>query len=338
LRRVGDGRLGCHRGAAFLGSGAQAGPRRGGVGVDRQRRRRERGTSRHERRVFKRTKKAGDVWRFQLDAIDPVTGMRRRIIRSGSSVTLSIRSEAQAALRAYLNDRDEGIERVGRSPQIGPWLVEAWLPTLPGKVKPSTEALHRQTPASPRSRSRTCTRWCAERCAMRCAGGDRDAARRGARVAVAGRRSRRRRGADRAAALRVCGGDPILDPQDGERRSAGGVRRGNLGGAGGSTASGSSRSGSPGARGRDAAAAPPRSRERSPPSPSAAVLSRLTPHGLRHTWATLALASGVHPKVVADRPGQASVAVTPNRYSHVVEGLDRAAADTVAAVIDGPAR
>ena len=59
------------------------------------------------------------------------------------------------------------------------------------------------------------------------------------------------------------------------------------------------------------------------------------PHNLRHTWATLALNAGVHPKVVSDRLGHATIAVTIDTYSHVAPSLDAAAADTVAANIFG---
>jgi integrase len=59
----------------------------------------------------------------------------------------------------------------------------------------------------------------------------------------------------------------------------------------------------------------------------------LTPHAAaRHTWATLALSSGVHPKVVQERLGHSSISVTMDRYSHVTEGMDRDAAETVAAL------
>jgi integrase len=60
------------------------------------------------------------------------------------------------------------------------------------------------------------------------------------------------------------------------------------------------------------------------------------PHGLRHTWATLALKAGVHPKVVSERLGHSTIAVTIDTYSHVAPGLDATAADTVAAQIFGP--
>ena len=59
----------------------------------------------------------------------------------------------------------------------------------------------------------------------------------------------------------------------------------------------------------------------------------LTPHAAaRHTWATLALSSGVHPKVVQERLGHSSIAITLDRYSHVIDGMDKEAAETVAAL------
>jgi len=51
---------------------------------------------------------------------------------------------------------------------------------------------------------------------------------------------------------------------------------------------------------------------------------------LRHTYATLALEAGVHPKVVSERLGHANIGITLNLYSHVSEGMDRDAADRVA--------
>ncbi len=64
-----------------------------------------------------------------------------------------------------------------------------------------------------------------------------------------------------------------------------------------------------------------------------AGLRRITLRDLRHVWATLALESGIHPKVVQERLGHSSITMTMDRYSHVIEGLDREAADTVAAVV-----
>jgi integrase len=52
-------------------------------------------------------------------------------------------------------------------------------------------------------------------------------------------------------------------------------------------------------------------------------------HDLRHTFATLALAAGVHVRVVADRLGHSSPAITLAVYSHSTPRLDRDAAEAV---------
>jgi len=49
-------------------------------------------------------------------------------------------------------------------------------------------------------------------------------------------------------------------------------------------------------------------------------------HDLRHTHATLMLKGGVHPKIVSERLGHASIGITLDTYSHVVPGLQEAAA------------
>jgi integrase len=59
----------------------------------------------------------------------------------------------------------------------------------------------------------------------------------------------------------------------------------------------------------------------------------ITLHGLRHTWASLALQAGVSPKVVSERLGHASVSFTLDVYSHVLPGLQEDAAAKVAALI-----
>jgi len=61
-------------------------------------------------------------------------------------------------------------------------------------------------------------------------------------------------------------------------------------------------------------------------------------HDLRHTHATLALEAGVHPKVVSDRLGHATVAITLDIYSHAIPALSEEAAATVAALVMGPSR
>jgi integrase len=49
-------------------------------------------------------------------------------------------------------------------------------------------------------------------------------------------------------------------------------------------------------------------------------------HDARHTHASLLLKQGVHPKVVQERLGHASIAITLDTYSHVYPGLQEAAA------------
>lgn len=49
-------------------------------------------------------------------------------------------------------------------------------------------------------------------------------------------------------------------------------------------------------------------------------------HDLRHSHATLMLKAGVHPKIVSERLGHATVALTLDTYSHVLPGLQEAAA------------
>jgi len=59
-------------------------------------------------------------------------------------------------------------------------------------------------------------------------------------------------------------------------------------------------------------------------------------HDLRHTNATLALQAGVHPKVVSERLGHATVGITLDLYSHVSPPLDEAAAETIAGMLTVP--
>jgi integrase len=58
-------------------------------------------------------------------------------------------------------------------------------------------------------------------------------------------------------------------------------------------------------------------------------------HDLRHTHATLALQAGIHVKVVSERLGHSSVTITLDTYSHAIPGLQKDAADKVAALIRG---
>ena len=65
----------------------------------------------------------------------------------------------------------------------------------------------------------------------------------------------------------------------------------------------------------------------------AAGLPHIRLHDLRHTWATLALRNGVHPKVVQERLGHANISTTLNTYSHVTEGMQAEAAEEIANLI-----
>jgi integrase len=65
----------------------------------------------------------------------------------------------------------------------------------------------------------------------------------------------------------------------------------------------------------------------------AAALPRIPLHGLRHTYATLALSSGVNPRIVSGRLGHSTVALTLDIYSHVLPQADQDAADRIAALI-----
>jgi len=49
-------------------------------------------------------------------------------------------------------------------------------------------------------------------------------------------------------------------------------------------------------------------------------------HDARHTHASLMLKQGIHPKVVQERLGHASIQITLDTYSHVAPGLQEAAA------------
>lgn len=49
-------------------------------------------------------------------------------------------------------------------------------------------------------------------------------------------------------------------------------------------------------------------------------------HDLRHSHATIMLQQGIHPKIVQERLGHASIQLTLDTYSHVVPGLQKAAA------------
>ena len=62
-------------------------------------------------------------------------------------------------------------------------------------------------------------------------------------------------------------------------------------------------------------------------------LPRLRLHDLRHTHASIAVKAGVPIGVVSERLGHASPEFTLHRYSHVMPGMQREAADTIARAV-----
>src|SRR4029453_5580597 len=69
--------------------------------------------------------------------------------------------------------------------------------------------------------------------------------------------------------------------------------------------------------------------------PRAAGLPRIRLHDVRHSYATAALAAGVPPKVISQRLGHATIAITIDTYGHDIQGLEDPAAETVARLILG---
>lgn len=64
-------------------------------------------------------------------------------------------------------------------------------------------------------------------------------------------------------------------------------------------------------------------------------LPRLVLHGLRHTWATLALQEGIDIKIVSERLNHSSTHVTREIYTHVTPPMQSDAAERVARTIFG---
>lgn len=65
------------------------------------------------------------------------------------------------------------------------------------------------------------------------------------------------------------------------------------------------------------------------------ALTRIRLHDLRHTWATLALEAGVATKIVSERLGHSTTAITSDIYSHVTPTMGADAAERVAGLIFG---
>jgi len=56
-------------------------------------------------------------------------------------------------------------------------------------------------------------------------------------------------------------------------------------------------------------------------------------HDLRHTHATLALQAGIHPKVVSERLGHATISITLDTYSHAIPAMQEEAAALIAGLV-----
>jgi len=62
-------------------------------------------------------------------------------------------------------------------------------------------------------------------------------------------------------------------------------------------------------------------------------LPRIRLHDLRHTHATLALRAGIHPKVVSERLGHATISITLDTYSHAIPAMQEEAAVRIAELV-----
>jgi integrase len=69
-----------------------------------------------------------------------------------------------------------------------------------------------------------------------------------------------------------------------------------------------------------------------------AGLPRIRLHDLRHGVASIMLAAGANPKVVQERLGHSSIAVTMDLYSHIAPGIQEDAAAALGRAIDGNPR
>jgi integrase len=61
--------------------------------------------------------------------------------------------------------------------------------------------------------------------------------------------------------------------------------------------------------------------------------SKVRLHGLRHSHASHLLAANVHPKIVQERLGHSSIAITMDIYSHSMPNMQAGAAAKVDALL-----
>lgn len=58
-------------------------------------------------------------------------------------------------------------------------------------------------------------------------------------------------------------------------------------------------------------------------------IRRIRLHDLRHTHATMLLLAGTDMKTVSNRLGHTDIKITMNRYSHVLEEMDKKASENI---------
>ena len=172
------------------------------------------------------------------------------------------------------------------------------------------------------------------------------AARRAGRAAPERRRPRARTCVTIRTARRRGRPCPGVRDQDPSRRPLARARSRDTGRAATTSSSPGRRSGSSSARTRQLLFVWPDGRPLHPDTITAlfhrhcdaAGLPRIRLHDVRHSYATAALKAGIPPKVISERLGHATAAFTLQTYTHVIPGMDEAAADTVAALILGSSR
>ncbi len=65
-----------------------------------------------------------------------------------------------------------------------------------------------------------------------------------------------------------------------------------------------------------------------------AKLPNIRFHDLRHTFATLILRNGEHPKVVQEMLSHATIAITMDTYSHLLPNMQREAAARLGSLLE----
>jgi integrase len=70
---------------------------------------------------------------------------------------------------------------------------------------------------------------------------------------------------------------------------------------------------------------------------SAAGLVAITPHECRHTFASMMIAAGVNAKSLSTYMGHANIAITMDRYGHLMPGNEQEAAGLLDGYLDSAA-